>query len=178
MINHALAATTGNGPLDSSVRCVTEEKVNPGSDIKRRRRRSFMGGNENGTFSPARTVSTEISLCRNVPLITRHLRYRSIRNRVHRAYYDYARFSNPSGEDFNWSSTTCNVLGLKEEKNKLGLIVDGDMTLFTIFFLFESNRKEINFPLKRVIASYNRIAGGWYYIRLHYITVADYLTIK
>lgn len=60
-----------------------------------------MGGNENGTFSPARTVSTEISLCRNVPLITRHLRYRSIRNRVHRAYYDYARFSNPSGEDFN-----------------------------------------------------------------------------
>lgn len=72
----------------------------------------------------------------------------------------------------------CNVLGLKEEKNKLGLIVDGDMTLFTIFFLFESNRKEINFPLKRVIASYNRIAGGWYYIRLHYITVADYLTIK
>lgn len=72
----------------------------------------------------------------------------------------------------------CNVLGLKEEKNKLGLIVDGDMTLFTIFFLFESNRKEINFPLKRVIVSYNRIAGGWYYIRLHYITVADYLTIK
>lgn len=72
----------------------------------------------------------------------------------------------------------CNVLGLKEEKNKLGLIVDGDMTLFTIFFLFESNRKEINFPLKRVIASYNRITGGWYYIRLHYITVADYLTIK
>ena len=71
-----------------------------------------------------------------------------------------------------------NVLGLKEEKNKLGLIVDGDMTLFTIFFLFESNRKEINFPLKRVIASYNRITGGWYYIRLHYITVADYLTIK
>lgn len=72
----------------------------------------------------------------------------------------------------------CNVLGLKEEKNKLGLIVDGDTTLFTIFFLFESNRKEINFPLKRVIASYNRITGGWYYIRLHYITVADYLTIK
>lgn len=72
----------------------------------------------------------------------------------------------------------CNVLGLKEEKNKLGLIVDGDMTLFTIFFLFESNRKETNFPLKRVIASYNRITGGWYYIRLHYITVADYLTIK
>lgn len=72
----------------------------------------------------------------------------------------------------------CNVLGLKEEKNKLGLIVDGDMTLFTIFFLFESNRKEINFPLKRVIASYNRITGGWYYIRLHYIMVADYLTIK
>lgn len=71
-----------------------------------------------------------------------------------------------------------NVLGLKEEKNKLGLIVDGDMTLFTIFFLFEFNRKEINFPLKRVIASYNRITGGWYYIRLHYITVADYLTIK
>lgn len=71
-----------------------------------------------------------------------------------------------------------NVLGLKEEKNKLDLIVDGDMTLFTIFFLFESNRKEINFPLKRVIASYNRITGGWYYIRLHYITVADYLTIK
>lgn len=71
-----------------------------------------------------------------------------------------------------------NVLGLKEEKNKLGLIVDGDMTLFTIFFLFESNRKEINFPLKRVIASYNRITGGWYYIRLHYIMVADYLTIK
>lgn len=72
----------------------------------------------------------------------------------------------------------CNVLGLKEEKNKLGLIVDGNMTLFTIFFLFESNRKEINFPLKRVIAYYNRITGGWYYIRLHYITVADYLTIK
>lgn len=77
-----------------------------------------------------------------------------------------------------------NVLGLKEEKNKLGLIVDGDTIWHflpsILLFSFFSNpiEKKFNFPLKRVIASYNRIAGGWYYIRLHYITVADYLTIK
>lgn len=62
----------------------------------------------------------------------------------------------------------CNVLGLKEEKNKLGLIVDGDMTLFTIFFLFESNRKEINFPLKRVIAYYNHWRMVLYSIALYH----------
>lgn len=46
----------------------------------------------------------------------------------------------------------CNVLGLKEEKNKLGLIVDGDTIWHFLLFSFSSNpiEKKLIFRLNEL----------------------------